>query len=142
MFVCLHPPAAGLVAFSKRNVDPALLGRRPAFNHRPIAFRYFALLEELAEQCQRLAMASENQASGGVAIEAMRQGRRARQSKPQGVEIVFEGIAPFRAAMHGQSRRLVDDEHKSVAVEQAGERLFRCHGHLPRFAETAITSTM
>ena len=49
-------------------------------------------------------------------------------------ELVLKGIAALRSAMHGQPRRLVDHQHQPVAVEQAGERLFRCH------AETAITS--
>jgi hypothetical protein len=37
--------------------------------------------------------------------------------------------------VHRQARRLVDDQHHSIAVKQAGEHLFRCH------AETAITGT-
>src|SRR6185503_7592303 len=83
---------------------------------------------------QGLAVACEHQAPGRVAVETMCQRGRARQAKSERVEIVLEGIAAFRPAMHGQSRRLVDHQHQPVAIEQAAERLFRCH------AETAITS--
>jgi hypothetical protein len=29
--------------------------------------------------------------------------------------------------MHGQTRRLVDHQHQAVAIEQAGNEVFRCH---------------
>jgi len=79
-------------------------------------------------------MPSEHQAAGRVAVEAMCQRGCARQAESKRVEIVLEGIAALRPAMHGQSRRLVDHQHQPVAVEQACEHLFRCH------PETAITS--
>jgi hypothetical protein len=80
-------------------------------------------------------MPTKHQATGGVAIEPVRQCRRTRQSKTQRVEEVFEGLAALRPAVHRQARRLIDDQHHSIAIEQAGEHLFRCH------AETAITGT-
>src|SRR5262245_16191520 len=69
--VSLHPPASRFVALGKRDVDLPSCGLRSAFDDGPIAFTDLALLEELAQQRQRLAMASEYQAPGGVAVEAM-----------------------------------------------------------------------
>src|SRR5262245_49941919 len=70
--VSLHPPASRFVALGKRDVDLPFFGLRTAFDDSPIAFTDPALLEQLAQQRQGLAMASEHQASGGVAVEAMR----------------------------------------------------------------------
>ena len=72
-------------------------------------------------------MAAEHQAAGGVAVEPVRERRRARQAEAQRVEIVLEGLDAFRPAMHGQARRLVHHQHQAVAVEQAGLHLFRSH---------------
>ena len=63
----------------------------------------------------------------------------ARQAEAQRVEMVLQALAALRPAMHREAGRLVDHQHQPVAVEQAGKHLFRCHGHCPRIAETAIT---
>ncbi len=134
--VSLHPPAPRFVALGERDIDSSLFGFWSAFDDGPIGFADLALLEQLAQQRQGLAVASEHQAPGRVAVEAMCQRGGARQAESQRVEIVLEGIAAFRPTMHGQPRRLVDHQHQPVAIEQAGEHLFRCH------AETAITSAI
>src|SRR5262245_1814858 len=135
VLVDLHPPAPRVVAFRKGNVDSPVVGARSSLDHGPIAFAHLALLEQPAKQRQCLAMPTKHQATGGVAVEPVRQCRRARQPETQSVEEVFEGLAALRPALHRQARRLVDDQHHSIAIEQAGEHLFRCH------AETAITGT-
>ena len=72
-------------------------------------------------------MASEHQTAGRIAVEPMRQRGRARQAKAQRVEIVLQAHAALGPLMHGKARRLVDDQHQGVAVEQAALHLFRCH---------------
>ncbi len=139
VFVRLHPPAALLVEFAERNIDAALLAVWAALDHCPIGLADLALLEQLAEQRERLAVAAEHQAAGGVAVEPVRQRRRARQAEAQRVEIVLQARPALRPAMHREAGRLVDHQHQPVAIEQARQHLFRCHGHCPRFAETAIT---
>jgi hypothetical protein len=56
--------------------------------------------------------------------------------------MVFEALPALGALVHGETRRLVDHQHQAVAVEQASGDLFRGHGHLPRFGETAITTVL
>ena len=82
---------------------------------------------------ERFAVAAEHEAARGVTIEPMRQSRRTRQTEAQCIEIVLEGVATLRTPVHRQSRRFVNDQHQTVAIEQASDHLFRCH------AETAIT---
>src|SRR5450756_3024119 len=62
--VGLHPPATLLIEFAKRNIDAAFLGGGHALDRRPIGFADLALLEKLAEQRERLAVAAEHQATG------------------------------------------------------------------------------
>ena len=86
-----------------------------------------------------LAMAPEHEASGGILVEAVRQGGRARQTEPQGVEIVLEAHAALRSAMHRKAGGFVDDQHQAVAVKHAGlhvvgSNLFKWHD------ETGITA--
>jgi len=133
--VDLHPPAPRVVAFRKGNVDSPAIGARSSLDHGPIAFAHLALLEQPAKQRQCLAVSTKHKATRGVPIEPVCQCRRAWQPETQRVEEVFEGLAAFRPAVHRQAMRLVDDQHHSIAVEEAGEHLFRCH------AETAITGT-
>jgi len=85
------------------------------------------------------AMAPEHEASGGILVEAVRQGGRARQTEPQGVEIVLEAHAALRSAMHRKAGGFVDDQHQAVAVKHAGQHvvgsnLFKWHD------ETGITA--
>src|SRR5499427_2565172 len=79
-----------------------------------------------------LAMAPEDEASGGILVEAVRQGGRARQTEPQGVEIVLEAHAALRSAMYRKAGGFVDDQHQAVAVKHAGQHvvgsnLFKWH---------------
>ena len=133
MRVGFHPPAARLVAPGQRDIDAAFVRFWAVLDNRPIAFADLALLEQFAEQGERLAVTAKHQAAGRVTIEAMRQRRRTRQSEAQCIEIIFEGIAAFRPTMDRQSGRFVDHQHQPIAIQQAGKHLFRCH------AETAIT---
>src|SRR6185312_1080074 len=99
--VSFHPPAARFVALGKRDIDPPLCGLWFAFDDGPITFTNLALLEQLTQQRQGFPVASEHQAPGRVAVEAVRECGRPRQTEPQCVEIVLEGIATFRSAMYG-----------------------------------------
>ncbi len=101
--VRLHPPAALLVEFSERDVDGAFVLHRPALDHRPVGLVDLAVLEQQAEMRQRLAMAAEYQAAGGILVEPVRQRWRPRQAVAQRVEIVLERTAALRPAMHGNA---------------------------------------
>ncbi len=92
------------------------------------------MLEQGAEMRQRLAVAAEHQAARGVAVEPMRQRRRARQPEAQCVEMILEALAALRAPMHGHAGRLVDHQHQGIAIDEPSHHLFRCHN------ETAITA--
>src|SRR5262245_35009106 len=87
-------------------------------------------------------MAAEHQAAGGVAVETMGERGRARQAETQRAEIIFEALAALRPFVNGQARRLVDHQHQAVAIDEPSHHLFRGHGHLPRFGETAITTVI
>src|SRR6185437_11618830 len=91
--VRLHPPAARFVQLAEWNVDAAFVLARAAFDHSPIGLADLAVLEQLAEQRQCLAMAAEHQAAGGVAVEPVRERGVARQSETQSAKIVFEADA-------------------------------------------------
>jgi len=68
----LHPPAARLVEAAERQRDFTLIGVGCAFDHRPVGLVDGAVLEQLAELGERLAVAAEHQAAGGVAVEPVR----------------------------------------------------------------------
>ena len=127
--VVFHPPAARFVEAAQRKFDGSLIGGGRAFDHRPIGLLDRAGFEQPAEQRQRLAMASEHQAAGGVAIEPVRKRRRSRQPEAQRVEMILKALATLGAAMDREAGRLVDHQHEPVAVEEARHHLFG--GHVP-----------
>jgi fused signal recognition particle receptor len=97
------------------------------------------MLEQKTQMSEGLAVASEHEAAGGVLVEPVGQGRRARQAEPQGVEMVLQAAAAFRSAVDRQARGLVNDQHQAIAVEHAGEQI----GGSNRFElhdETGITA--
>ncbi len=144
----LHPPAEVRIEPPQRHVDGAFLGVRAAFDHRPIGLADAAVLEQEAQVRERLAVAAKHEATGGLAVEPVRQLGPARQAVAQSSEPVFQARAAFGPAMHRQAGRLVDHQHQPVAIEHAREdfllarvlrieRLFwRFHVH----PETAITA--
>ena len=91
-------------------------------------------LNRLPSVGQRLAVAAEHQAAGGLPVQPMGERGPPRQAEAQRVEMILQGTAALRAAMHGQAGRLVDDQHQPVAVEHPRHHLFRCH------ARTGITA--
>jgi fused signal recognition particle receptor len=123
----LHPPAARHVEAAERQSDFALVGVGRTLDHGPVGLVDGAVLEQLAELRERLAVAAEHQAAGRIAVEPVRQRRRPRQAEAQRVEMVFEALAAIRAAMHGEPRRLVDHQHQPVAIQQPRHHLFRGH---------------
>src|SRR3546814_19100906 len=66
---------------------------------------------------QRLAVAAEDQAAAGVAVEPVGETRRPRQAEAQHVEALLHVDAAAGAGMHRHSRRLVEHQHQAVAVE-------------------------
>ena len=123
----LHPPAARLVEAAERQRDFTLVGVGYAFDHGPVGFVDGAVFEQFAELSERLAVAAEHQATGGIAVEPVRQRRRPRQPEAQGIEMVFEALAAVRAAMHREPCRLVDHQHQPVAIQEPRHHLFRGH---------------
>src|SRR3954470_15958426 len=93
--VGFHPPAAGFVLAAERELDAPLVGLWPTFHHRPISLADVTGLEQPSQFGQRLAMAPEHQATGGVAIEPVGKRGRARQAKAQRVEIILQALAAF-----------------------------------------------
>ena len=123
----LHPPAARLIEAAERKRDGAFVGVGRTFDHRPIGFFHRAGFEQFAERRQRLAVAAEHEATGGVAVEPMRERRRPRQSEAERVEMVLQAFAALGAAMHGKTCRFVDHQHEPVAVEEPRHHLFGGH---------------
>jgi hypothetical protein len=78
----------------------------------------------------------EHQAAGRIAVEAMRQMRRARQPEAKRGEIILQTFAPLGSFVHRQPLRLIDYEHQTIAIEHACGHLFRRHDEL------AITGTV
>jgi fused signal recognition particle receptor len=139
MRVRLHPPAPGLIEPTEWQCDGALIGVGAALNHSPISLAHLAMLEQKPQMSKRFAMASEHEASGGVLVQTMRQGRGPRQAEPQGVEIVLKAGAAFRSAMHRETGGFVDDQHQAVAVEHPGQHIF-WSDVFKRHDETGITA--
>ena len=77
------------------------------------------MLEQQAQRRGRLAVSSEDEATGGVLVEPVGENRRTRQAKPQRVEGGFQIGAALGAAMHRQACGLVDHQHQPVAMEHA-----------------------
>ena len=92
----IHQPRRVVLA-AERQVDAAFVLRRPALDHRPVGLADAAALEQPAELGQRLAVAAEHEAAGGVAVEPVRERRRARQAEAQRVEMILQALAALRA---------------------------------------------
>ncbi len=86
-----------------------------------------------------LAVAAEHEAAGSVLVEAVGQGRRTRQTEPQGVEMVFEAAAALGAAVDRHARRLVHDQHQPVPVEDTVQEISGSNG-FKLHDETGITA--
>src|SRR5207248_10709513 len=97
--------------------DPALDVARLAFDDRPIDFFHSTSGEQPAQPAQRLGMPAEDEAATGVAVEAMSERRRMGQTETQLVKAAFEIRTTAGSAMHGNPRRLVDDQYQTVAIE-------------------------
>src|SRR6516162_6597592 len=130
--VMLHPPAARDIEAAERKIDLPFVGRWLAFDDRPIEFFDSASLEQSAKLRQRLAMPAEHEAAGRVAIEPVRQRRRARQAETQGREMVLEAFAALRPPMHGKTRRFIDHQHQAIAIKEPRYSLFRGHARRRR----------
>src|SRR6266508_1813314 len=139
--IVLHPPAAARVLAAERQIDAALVLPRPAFDHRPIGFADAAALEQAAELGQRLPMAAEHQAAGGIAVEPVRERGRARQPEAERAEIVLQALAALRPLVDRETRRLVDHQHEAVAIEQASHYLFRGHAAITTVIMSEVKPT-
>jgi len=62
-------------------------------------------------------VASQHEAAGSVAVEAVGENRRPRQAEPQRIEGSLQIGAALGSAVYRQPRRLVDHQHQSVAME-------------------------
>ena len=85
----LHPPAAAGIEAPERQIDQAFVLRGLSFDDRPIKLLDLALLEQKAKLFERLVVAPEHQASGGIAIKPVGQGRVARKAEAQGMKIIL-----------------------------------------------------
>jgi len=110
---------------------------------RPIGFADRAPLEQFAKLRQRLAVASEHQTAGRIAVETMRQCWCPWQPESQRAEVVFQAFAAtlsrFGTAMNGDAWRLIDHQHQPVAIKEPRHHFFRGHsfrGHV--FTEMSL----
>ena len=99
----IHQPRLSSSRPSGKSIAPLSPSGR-AGDDRPIGLGDLALLEQEPQFLQRLVMASEHEAARRVAIEPVRERRVSRQSEPEGVEIVLEARAAFRAAVDRDAR--------------------------------------
>ena len=97
----IHQPRVSSRRPSGRSIVPSSASGR-AFDHGPIGLVDRAVLEQLAELRQRLAMAAEHQAAGGVAVEPVRQRRRAAAARSAARR---NGLRRLVAAVWGRGAR-------------------------------------
>jgi len=114
----LHPPAPIRILRCERQINQTLRLRRPANNNRPIGLVYLAALKQQHHLFKRLAVPPENETSGGVLVEPMRQSWISRQAKGQKLQGIFQRFAALRPAMHRQPCGLVQHQYQTIAVEQ------------------------
>jgi len=112
-----RPAAAADVDAPQRQIDHPRIVRRPTGDHRPIDFFDAIVGEQPAQPLQSLGMAPKDDAARGILVEPVGQFRRLGQAKPQFVEILAEMMRHAGPGMHRQSRRLVDDQNKRVAIK-------------------------
>ncbi len=138
----IHQPRVSSRRPSGSSMTPSSASRR-ALDDGPIGLGDGAVLEQLAEARQRLAVAAEHEAAGGVAVEPVRQCRRARQAEAQRVEIDPPG---FRRPW-GRDARRTPPACRSPASARRGREAAtpsrRGHGRVmvmvAYLGETAIT---
>ncbi len=126
--IVLHPPATRRVEPAQRQVDQAFVCLRPAFDDRPIGLVDRACLEQFHQPFQRLAVAAQHKAARRVAVEPVGERGAARQAEFQMLETLFQIFAAFGAPMNGKAGGFVEDQHHAVAMDEAGNDLFRVHG--------------
>jgi fused signal recognition particle receptor len=86
-----------------------------------------------------LAVAAEHEAAGGILVEAVGEGRRARQSEPQGIEMVFETAAALGTAVDRHTGGLVHDQHQPVPIEDTVQEIGGSNDFMLH-SETGITA--
>jgi hypothetical protein len=74
----------------------------------------------------RPGVAREQQAAGGVAVEAVDRRGRPPEAEAQRVQMVLEAVAGRGSGMDGEARGLVD--HDRLAVDEKHPILKRVHG--------------
>ena len=112
-----HMPAGIEREFLEAGFDPALDVARLAFDNGPIDFFHSTSGEQPAQPAQRLGMPAEDEAATGVAVEAMSERRRMGQTEAQLIKGAFEIWTAAGSAVHGNPRRLVDDQYEPVTIE-------------------------
>jgi hypothetical protein len=125
--VDFHPPAAAGVARCERQVDETNLLQWPIFDNRPIGFLDLPTSEQVAQSFQCFAVAAEDQTARRVFIEAVGERRIARQSKAKTGEMILQTIASLGAAVDRNPIGFVQNQHQSVAVQEAFDKLVRMH---------------
>src|SRR5215472_9036334 len=114
----MRQPVPRLSFLRPVSIRPLGLGR-PALDDGPIDVFGLAAREQCAEAAQRLRMPAKDEATGGVAVETMRERRRMRQTEAQLIKRALEVGTPARPGMHGDPRRFVEHEDQPVAIEDA-----------------------
>ncbi len=87
-------------------------------------------------------MPTQNETAGRLPVEPVGEGGISRQAEAKGLEIVLETHAALGAAMDREARRLVDNQHQSISIEQPRSCFFGRHediGSRTRSARLAAT---
>jgi hypothetical protein len=121
----LHPPAAFRRAPRQGHLDQPVLRHGSAFDESPIGLLDAPGREQRVEIAQGLRMPAQDEAARCVLVQPMRQLRQPRQTEAQRIEQCGQVRATLGAGMHGKPRRLVEDEHHGVAVEETARQIDR-----------------
>ena len=109
---------SGPVLLGEPGRDLVLVRLRHALDQRPVDLPRRARAERLRRASGRKARARDDQDARRVAVEAVDQARLLALAVAQRLEHGVDMAREARAALHGQPRRLVEDEDLVVLVEE------------------------
>jgi hypothetical protein len=112
-----HPVALGALRLDQRRLDLALVRLGHAADQRPIDLPHRAGLESAAELRRDGAALGHDQHARGVAVEPVHEPRPCLGPVAQGFEQAVDMMRRLGSALHGDARRLVEDEEVVVLVE-------------------------
>ncbi len=113
-----HAVAIGRLLLDQPGRDLVLALRRHALHQRPVGLLGLACPKRLGELHRRQPRARHDENARRVAVEPMHQPRLLALLVAPGLQHGIDAARDARAALHGEPRRLVEDEHFRVFVQQ------------------------